>query len=65
MTANTVTEILGINATAKDDLKKGLMIFEIPEKNADKAKDVLLGFEFHIQQLAEQYPKNVTITTEV
>lgn len=65
MTANTVTEILGIKATAKDDPQKGLMIFEIPEKNADKAKDVLLGFEFHIQQLAEQYPKNVTITTEV
>lgn len=65
MTANTVTEILGIDATAKVNPKTGLMIFEIPEKNADKAKDVLLGFELHLKQLAEQYPKNVTITTEV
>ena len=43
----------------------GEMTLKVPSHSADKVKDILLGLELHINQLQEQYPKNVTITTEV
>ena len=33
--------------------------------NPEKTKELLLGLELHINELKKQYPKNVTITTEV
>ncbi len=64
MTANTIIEIMGVEAdvTVKED---GEMTLEIPEESAEKTKDILLGLELHINELKKQYPKNVTITTEV
>ncbi len=61
MTANTLLEIMKLDITA--DVQDGLMKIMIPEDSADKTKDLLLGFELHISELAKQYPKNVTITT--
>ena len=61
MTANTLLEIMQINASA--DVQDGMMKIIIPEDSADKSNDILLGFELHIKELAKQYPKNVTITT--
>lgn len=61
MTANTLLEILKLDASA--DVRDGMMKVIVPTNSADKAKDILLGFELHINELAQQYPKNVTITT--
>ncbi len=61
MTANTLLEIMQINASA--DVQDGIMKIIIPQESADKSNDILLGFELHIKELAKQYPKNVTITT--
>lgn len=64
MTANTIIEIMGVEAdvTVKED---GEMTLKIPEESAEKTKELLLGLELHINELKKQYPKNVTITTEV
>ncbi len=61
MTANTLLEIMQINVSA--DVQDGMMKIIIPEESADKSKDILLGFELHINELAKQYSKHVTITT--
>ncbi len=63
MVANTIIEVMKIEACA--DVKDGIMKITVPEGSAKKAKEILLGFELHINELAQQYPKNVTITTEV
>ncbi len=64
MTANTILEIIKAEADVevKDD---GEMTLKVAPDSTNKVKDILLGLELHIKQLAEQYPKNVTITTEV
>ena len=59
MTANTVTEILGIKAEAEDT--NGILVLKLPEDNASNAKDILSGFELHIKALAGQYPQNLKI----
>ena len=64
MAANTITEIIGMDAYAYAD-DDGELILKVPEEDADKSKDILLGLELHLKALAEQYPNNVTITTEV
>ena len=63
LTANTLIEIKGIKAEAS--VSDGEMKISISEKDAEKAKDSLLGLELHLRELAEQYPNNVTVTTEV
>ena len=61
MTANTLIEIMHINVVA--DVQDGMMKIIIPREGAVKSKDILLGFKLHVEELAKQYPKNVTITT--
>ena len=50
------------DADVKED---GEMTLRVPEESAEKTKELLLGLELHINELKKQYPKNVTITTEV
>ncbi len=61
MTANTLIEIMKLPVSA--DVDDGMMKISIPTQCATKANDILLGLELHINELAKQYPKNVTITT--
>ena len=61
MTANTLIEIMKLPVSAIVD--DGYMKISIPTECAAKSNDILLGLELHIKELAEQYPKNVTITT--
>ncbi len=61
MTANTITEIIGVKADI--DLTDSFMRIDVAEP--EKAKTVLEGFKLHIQGLAEQYPNFIQITTEV
>ena len=63
MTANTVTDILGLNpelSVSDGDMR---LVLKTAQETA-KAADILSGFQLHIAQLAEQYPQyiNVTIT---
>ena len=62
MVANTITEIMGVNATATVD-DSGEMTLTVSPEDALKTKDILLGLQLHISELSKQYPKNVTITT--
>ncbi len=64
MTANTIIEIMSIDADV-DVNENGEMTLRVPEESAEKTKELLLGLELHINELGKQYPKNVTITTEV
>ena len=61
MTANTLIEIMHINVEA--DVQEGMMKIIIPQESATEAKNILLGLQLHVSELAKQYPKNVTITT--
>ncbi len=62
LVANTILEIMKIDAEAsvKED---GEMILDIPQESTPKTKEILLGLELHLNELREQYPQNVTITT--
>ena len=62
MVANTITEVMGVAADITVN-ENGSMSLKVPEANANRTKDILLGFELHISELSKQYPKNVTITT--
>ena len=64
MTANTIIEIMKVDADA-DVKEDGEMTLRVPEESAEKTKELLLGLELQINELKKQYPKNVTITTEV
>jgi uncharacterized protein YsxB (DUF464 family) len=63
MTANTITEIIGLEAqTAVDD---GYMRLEIKSSN-ESAQDILKGMKLHLTELEKDYPENIkVITTEV
>ena len=59
MTANTLTEILGLNPEIKVDESK--MTVKLSKNDAPKAQDILKGFLLHIEGLQEQYPLNITL----
>ncbi len=62
MSANTITEVIGIDADITVD-DNGAMALTVPAESAHKTKEILLGLEIHLTELSKQYPKNVTITT--
>ncbi len=65
MVANTLTEVMHINADIKV-CESGEMTVIVPEKDAIKTQDIFSGLKLHMEELSLQYPKNVTITiTEV
>ncbi len=61
MAANTVTEIMGLEAKA--DVNDGYMYFTV--KGGKSAEDILRGLKLHLEGLSEQYPDFVKVTTEV
>ena len=59
MTANTITDIIGLDADIiEDDGYMKLMIIE----SDDKAECILRGLRLHMEGLREQYPKYIKIT---
>ena len=62
MTANTVTEVLKINADA--DVRDGYLKFTF-ESDDKAAIAVLDGLELHIRELEKEYPKKIKVITEV
>ncbi len=61
MAANTITEILGVDATAEAD--DGYM--NVSFVNSEAAADIVRGLRLHLEQLSRQYPQFVKVTTEV
>ncbi len=61
MAANTITEILGVDASAEAD--DGYM--NVSFVNSEAAADIVRGLRFHLEQLSRQYPQFVKVTTEV
>lgn len=65
MTANTITEILRVNASVAVD-EDGEMFLRIPKRDIAVCRDLLAGFKLHLLALEEQYPKNIFVNyTEV
>lgn len=62
MAANTVTDVIGINASTK--ISDGYMKFVLSESD-DKSDTVLKGLKLHISELAKQYTNRVKVITEV
>ncbi len=58
MVANTITEIIGANASAS--VGEASMRLILNEEN-ETALTVLRGFELHVTELSKQYPKNIKI----
>lgn len=58
MAANTVTEIIDLDADAQsDDGYLKLMILE----NASPAQDILNGLKLHLTELEKEYPDNIKV----
>ncbi len=64
MVANTITEILNVDANII--LDEALLAVEIKEKDFKICKDILLGLKLHLCMLEEQYPQYLNVNyTEV
>ena len=62
MTANTVTEVLKLDASARD--ADGFMRLDIKDA-PEKAQDILNGMLLHLTELQKDYPDEIkVITTE-
>lgn len=59
MAANTITEVKQADAGITVD--DGLMYVKLSLQDAAACADILQGFKLHIQALAEQYPKYITV----
>ena len=59
MTANTITEILGLSADIS--VGDGYMMMKLTSQDALKAQDILKGFELHVTELSKQYQINITV----
>lgn len=63
MTANTVTEVLGLKADAS--ATDGYMRLSIND-TVNSAQDILNGMLLHLTELEKDYPENIKVTiTEV
>lgn len=58
MAANTVTEVLGEQATV--ETREGYLLFK--DVQSESAQAILSGLKLHLEQLAEQYPENITVS---
>ena len=59
MTANTITEILGLGADIS--VSDGYMMMKLTSQDALKAQDILRGYELHVTELSKQYQINITV----
>lgn len=58
MAANTVTEVIGLDADAKAD--EGFLKLQI-NGSADSAQDILKGLKLHLSELQKDYPENINV----
>lgn len=62
MAANTITEIAG--EKAEIEARDGYMSFKLESPNS-VTETILRGFKLNMEQLAQQYEKNIKISSEV
>ncbi len=62
MAANTVTDVIRIHADISE--RDGYLKFSVCGEN-DSAAAVLDGLKLHLSELSKQYPKKITVITEV
>ncbi len=62
MAANTLTEIVGADATVSDDGDE--LYFRLSSK-IPESQTVLKGFKLHVSELSREYPQNIEIISEV
>ncbi len=66
MTANTITDVMGISADVSVIEDAGYMKMLVNSKDAVLCKDILNGFKNHLLLLEEIYLKNINVSyTEV
>ena len=65
MVANTITEILKVNAEIDVDETNGKMKLIVNKEQRHITKDILLGLRLHLEGLEEQYPEFLKTLTEV
>ena len=63
MVANTITEILKVNAEI--EVNDGMMKLIVNKEQRHITKDILLGLKLHLEGLEEQYPEFIETLTEV
>ena len=61
MTANTLTEILGLNPEI--EVEDGYMKLILNATEALRAQDLLNGFKLHINAMADEYPGYIVCKT--
>lgn len=59
MAANTITDVLLLPADIS--VSDGDMKLMLSGGDAEKAQAILQGLQMHLEQLAEQYPKQIKI----
>ena len=65
MTANTITDIIGVSADITMD-EMGSMTLRISPNDSYRCREILLGFKLHMVILEDQYPENIKVNyTEV
>ncbi len=62
MAANSCIEIVGASVKAK--VEDGLMFIKLNNK-VEESQVVMKGLMLHINELAKQYPKRITVISEV
>lgn len=64
MVANTITEIIGAEASVTVDEDAGEMLLKV-KSDFELAMPILLGFKLHMEQLSKQFTDYITIISEV
>lgn len=59
MTANTVTEVLGLSPEIKEN--DGSLFLKLDEADAERSEDILKGFLLHMEELSKVYPEFIKI----
>ena len=58
MAANTITEVFGEKAEVKAE--EGYLVLE--GVTSEASQGILNGLKLHLEQLAQQYPENITVS---
>ncbi|HBT64306.1 MAG TPA: ribosomal-processing cysteine protease Prp [Ruminococcaceae bacterium] len=59
MTANTITEIMGVPADIQE--REGFLRVILTDSQANRCRDVLEGFRLHLTEMQKQYPHNIKV----
>lgn len=62
MAANTITDIIGVQADIIVNEKVGRMRLEIGKKDIVLCRDIFSGFKSHLIMLGESYPDNINVS---